>query len=150
MTMQISATLRGFELSESYQRSKNLAETWAHFRVTLSPLEPQTVDSYPDLAKRLLETYPHLRIHACDNGNYKSFPAELAKTEIAHAFEHIMIELLAQESDALRLDIKGQTAWNFSKDGQGVYRIRIKGFSSEDQARKISQQACIVFQDLSR
>lgn len=150
MSMQIFVTFRGFELNERFQQTGNLADTWAHFRVALDPIDPQTVDQCPQLAQKLIKKFPRFRIHSCDNGNYKSFPAELEKTEIAHAFEHVMIELLAHESNLSRLDIKGQTAWNFSKDGHGVYRVRIQGFTSEEQARRISQQACVVFQDLSR
>lgn len=150
--MGVWATIlfRGFEVQGEGSRPHDLTELWAHFRVTLDPHAPQHINGYPHLASKLLEQYPRLRVHACDNGASKSFAYELETTEVAHALEHLIIELLALETNRSRFDIKGQTAWNFARDGQGVYRLRIKGFSSEEQARRISQQACIIFADLSR
>lgn len=148
--LRISAVFRGFELNERYRETRDLADAWAHFRVVLDPLAPQTVDAYPHLASKLLETYPRMRAHACDNAARASFATELKTTEIAHAFEHLTAELLAQESQRSRLDIVGQTAWNFSLDGHGVYRVRIQGFQSEEQARRLSQRACIILEDLAR
>lgn len=149
MAIQANIVFRGFEVYDGYKPS-DLSELWAHFRVTLDPHAPQHMNEYPGFAQKLLAQYPRLRVHACDNGAAKSFAQELETTEVAHALEHLIVELLALETNRSRFDIKGQTAWNFSRDGQGVYRLRIKGFSSEEQARRISQQACIIFADLSR
>lgn len=150
MSISAAITLRGFELTKTYRETQKLSTTWAHFRVVLDSFQPQTMSDYPQCAQRLIEKFPHLRMHACDNETHSSFTRELATTEIPHALEHVMVELLAQESSLSRFDIKGQTGWDFKRDGYGVYRLRIKGFESEDQARRISQQACVIFQDLSR
>lgn len=150
MSIEATVVFRGFEVRDAFDRHEHLEDTWAHFRVRLSPRDGQNVSDYPGLAEKLIETYPHLRRHQCDNHKHASFATELATTEIPHAIEHVMVELLAQESHLSRFDIKGQTAWNFKHDGVGVYRMRIRGFSSEEQARRISQRACVVFQNLSR
>lgn len=150
MSVHASVVFRGFEVRDVFECADCLENTWAHFRVKLGPFAPQQVNDYPGLAEKLLKAYPHLRRHRCDNHKHASFLTELPTTEIAHALEHLMVELLAQESNLSRLDIKGQTAWDFKRDGAGAYRLRIQGFSSEDQARRISQQACVIFQDLSR
>lgn len=152
MAVHSTVIFRGFEIDNKYDQTQtqNFEDFWAHFRVRIDPFAPQRMNEYPGLAASLLANYPHLRSHACDNGAHKSFASELQDTEVAHALEHLMVELLAEESALSRFDIQGQTAWNFSKDGQGMYRMRIRGFSSEEQARRISQRACIIFEDLSR
>lgn len=150
MSVRVSIVFRGFEVRNVFDRPQHLENIWAEFRVKLDPFAPQHMNDYPGLAERLIQEYPHLRRHQCDNHTHVSFAKELATTEIPHALEHLMVELLAQESNLSRLDIKGQTAWNFKRDGAGTYRMRIKGFSSENQARRISQRACVIFQDLSR
>lgn len=77
---------------------------------------------------------------------------ELKDTEIAHAFEHVCIELLAQEHPELVRDsLVGKTGFNFAKDGPGVYRVVISGFSDAAEIEKAAASATqIIVQSLCR
>ncbi len=77
----------------------------------------------PGLASRALELLPGLRRHTCDNGSAHGIAAELADTETAHLLEHVAFELMALAGSPRSL--RGETAWDFSADGVGVYHVRL-------------------------
>lgn len=77
----------------------------------------------PQLADRVLELLPGLSRHSCENGSAHGIAAELADTETPHLLEHIAFELMALSGSPRTL--KGETAWDFSADGAGVYRVRL-------------------------
>ncbi len=77
----------------------------------------------PDLAERALGLLPGLRRHSCENGSAHGFAAELGATEAAHLLEHLAAELMALSGSPRTL--KGETTWDFSADGAGVYRVRL-------------------------
>jgi len=74
-------------------------------------------------AHRALTLLPGLRGHRCDNAAGKRFSDEVSDTELAHLLEHVALELmvLAGSPDTLR----GDTAWDRSADGPGVFRVRV-------------------------
>jgi len=117
------------------------------FKLKFAPGAAQRTDALPGFSKRLLSSLPQLRIHACHNGAHKSFAMELENTEIAHAFEHVAVELAAQLAKHPRAEMIGKTAWNFSIDGQGVYRVEIQGFDSCEEAREIACRARGLLQE---
>ena len=77
----------------------------------------------PSLAPRALELLPGLRRHSCENGSAHGIAAELADTETPHLLEHVAFELMALAGSPRSL--RGETAWDFSADGAGVYHVRL-------------------------
>ena len=119
----------------------------ALFKLEFAPNAPQHTDAIPGFPKRLLASLPQLRIHACDNGAHKSFAMELEDTETAHVFEHVVVELAAQIGRHPRVEITGKTGWNFDVDGPGVYRVKIQGLDSCEEAREIACRARELLQE---
>jgi len=77
----------------------------------------------PDLPARALGLLPGLSRHTCENGSAHGHIAELADTETPHLLEHVACELMALSGSPRSL--RGETAWDFSADGVGVYRVRL-------------------------
>jgi len=77
----------------------------------------------PGLADRALALLPGLRRHTCENGTAHGISAELSDTETPHLLEHLAVELMALSGSPRTL--KGETSWDFSADGTGVYRLRL-------------------------
>lgn len=96
-----------------------MAESVVEFAAT----EPWRTSDVPGTADRLMRLLPGLRGHRCDNGEGRTFAEELSDTELAHAFEHAALEVmaLAGSPDTLR----GETRWDFHADGRGVFRVRV-------------------------
>lgn len=82
-----------------------------------------STSAVPGLAERALELMPGLRRHSCENGSAHGIAAELAATETPHLLEHVAFELMALSGSPRTL--RGETAWDFSADGAGVYRVRL-------------------------
>ncbi len=79
----------------------------------------------PDAAVKLL---PGLVRHTCENDAGKDFVREIADTETPHLLEHIAAELMASSGSPRSL--KAHTAWDFARDGHGVFRVRL-GFDDD-------------------
>ena len=84
---------------------------------------PAKTSAAPGLADRALELMPGLARHTCENGSPHGIVAELADTETPHLLEHVAFELMALSGSPRTL--RGETAWDFSADGRGVYRVRL-------------------------
>jgi hypothetical protein len=89
----------------------------------------------------LFAELPGLRKHRCDNGRHRSFYEEARNTELAHLFEHLLIELAATSGSA-RENLCGATNLD---EAPARYRIRVSGFSSATQARDCRENAlCLL------
>lgn len=84
---------------------------------------PTRTSEASGLAERALELLPGLAKHTCENGSHHGIAAELADTETPHLLEHVAFELMALTGSPRTLH--GETAWDFSADGRGVYRVRL-------------------------
>ena len=73
---------------------------------------------------RALELLPGLATHRCVNDDGRTFAEELADTEVPHLFEHVVLELMAESGSPRSL--KGETAWDFRRDGRGVFRVSLE------------------------
>lgn len=73
---------------------------------------------------RALQVLPGLSSHRCLNDDGRTFAEELADTEVPHLFEHVVLELMAQSGSPRSL--KGETAWDFRRDGRGVFRVSLE------------------------
>lgn len=92
-------------------------------RVRCDPLRMRTSD-VPGLAERALAALPGLARHACDNAEALPARDELADTEVAHLFEHVAVELL--RLGAPHPANRGETEWDFARDGSGVFRVTLR------------------------
>jgi hypothetical protein len=76
------------------------------------------------VAERALEVLPGLARHRCFNEAGRTFAEELADTEVPHLFEHVVLELMAEAGSPRSL--KGETEWDFKRDGHGVFRVSLE------------------------
>lgn len=90
--------------------------------VRFAPGEPLRTD--PALASRALALLPGLARHRCDNATGATFSAEARDTEIAHLVEHVACELSALAGS--RRTLRGETAWDFERDGRGVFHVTLQ------------------------
>lgn len=98
----------------------------ATFGVEIPRGAPLTTSAYPGVVDRALSRYPALSQHRCDNGRKLGTREEFADTELAHLFEHILIEELVA-AGALRGALSGETFWRFESTGWGRYTVRVGG-----------------------
>jgi hypothetical protein len=85
--------------------------------------EPMRTSDSSGLAGRAVELLPGLSGHTCDNGSAHGILGELADTETPHLLEHVAFELMALAGSPRTL--RGETSWDFSVDGHGVFRVRL-------------------------
>lgn len=76
------------------------------------------------VVERALQVLPGLASHRCLNDDERTFAEELTDTEVPHLFEHVVLELMAQSGSPRSL--KGETAWDFRRDGRGVFRVSLE------------------------
>lgn len=76
------------------------------------------------IADRALTALPGLARHRCLNDDGRPFAEELADTEVPHLFEHVVLELMAEAGSPRSL--RGETAWDFRRDGHGVFRVSLE------------------------
>lgn len=87
------------------------------------------------ITSQIPSTYPLLRQFLptifrckCFNGANLAFSEEVQDTEVAHLFEHILLEYLCHakvSSGVERITFKGETSWNWLMDPKGVFYIEI-------------------------
>ncbi len=75
------------------------------------------------MASRVMRRMPLMAGHTCDNSGGLRFSDEAADTEVAHLLEHVAVEILART--APQRGCRGETAWDFSRDGRGVFRVTV-------------------------
>lgn len=75
-------------------------------------------------ADRALGVLPGLARHHCHNDEDLTFADELADTEVPHLFEHVVLELMAEAGSPRSL--RGETEWDFKRDGRGVFRVSLE------------------------
>lgn len=85
---------------------------------------PMRTSSVPGVAERALKVLPTLEQHWCDNPAGRPFAEEIADTEVPHLFEHVIMEIMALSGSPRTL--RGQTRWDFKKDGRGVFRVSVE------------------------
>lgn len=78
----------------------------------------------PGLAEQALALLPGLRRHSCDNDKGHDALREFADTETPHLLEHVAAELMALAGSSRSL--RGETLWDFRRDGEGVFRVRLR------------------------
>lgn len=88
--------------------------------------DPARLRTSPDaeIAGRVLALLPGLASHRCENNDGLSFAEELSDTEVPHLFEHVVLELMAEAGSPRSL--RGETSWDFKRDGRGVFRVSLE------------------------
>jgi cyanophycin synthetase len=76
------------------------------------------------VAERALELLPGLASHRCSEADGRGFVEEMKNTEVPHLFEHLVLELMAEAGSPR--DLKGETAWDFRRQGHGVFRVSVE------------------------
>ncbi len=79
----------------------------------------------PQLPRHLFRLLPRMRRHTCHNDSGNTFCQECRETEIAHLFEHIIIELQLQAQQEPTDVLRGETEWNWHVDPRGRYRVSV-------------------------
>lgn len=92
--------------------------------VHVDPSETLRTSQSAAAADRALGVLPGLARHRCHNGDGLTFADELADTEVPHLFEHVVLELMAEAGSPRSL--RGETEWDFKRDGRGVFRVSLE------------------------
>ena len=111
------------------------------------PGEPLRTTEAPGLAEGIVAALPGLRGHRCDNDAGVPFPDELRDTELAHVVEHAALELMAMAGSPVTL--RGETSWDFAKDGRGVFHVRL-AYDDDLVAIGALRHACELVRSLAR
>jgi hypothetical protein len=102
---------------------------------------PLRSSAYPGLADGALAAMPSLASHTCDNDRGLTAADELADTELPHVLEHIALALLKRAG--VRGTIRGETSWDFERDGAGVFLVVIEG--ADPGAARVAVQEAAEF-----
>jgi hypothetical protein len=105
-------------------RVRRLQGSRGRFDVAVSFRPDEPLRTTPEVAARALELLPGLARHSCENDTGKTFPEELADTEVAHLFEHVTLELMAEAGSPRTL--RGETTWDFERDGRGTFHVSLE------------------------
>jgi hypothetical protein len=85
---------------------------------------PLRTSSVPRLPQEVLRLLPGILRHRCECGSAHGIASELHDTELAHLLEHVALELMALSGSPRSL--RGETVWDFAKDGHGVFRVALE------------------------
>lgn len=96
-----------------------------HLEALVRVGDPQFMrtSAIPGLAQRALALLPGLARHTCENDDGRNALREFGDTETPHLLEHLACELMASSGSPRSL--RGETAWDFGRDGRGVFRVRL-------------------------
>lgn len=87
-----------------------------------------TTKAIPQTLSILKRRLPTIFLSKCFNDNKYSFLREAKNTEIAHLFEHILLEylgILKRGNGRVRYVHNGVTWWNWVEEARGVFHISI-------------------------
>lgn len=101
-----------------------VASSYLEVRIRVPVVKYRLTSEAPGLADRLFGVFPGLARHTCVNGTRHGFRREAEATETAHLFEHVACEIMALAGSPRGL--RAATAWDFSQDGDGVYRVTLE------------------------
>ena len=107
-------------------------------------LEPSSARITAQQAQRALELLPNLARHVCVNDKGETFGAEISGTEPAHLFEHVVIELMAQEHGGDGAGLMGHTAFTSER---GLMETKIT-FRDDIVALVCIKRACWFVNEL--
>ena len=116
-----------YTLSITHQKKKTRIYMQLHI--------PHVTTRHFPMTKPLLELYvPSIFRSICYNDDKLPFHKEVARTELGHLFEHILLEYLCiikLESGLDTATYEGVTDWNWIRDPKGTFRITIHMIEDE-------------------
>lgn len=89
-------------------------------------VEAITTRDMPFVVPFLRQTLPEVLDTKCFNPKKLPFIKEVANTEVAHLFEHVILSLLCNEkcrSGVTGAHFRGETRWNWYKYPRGTFQI---------------------------
>lgn len=93
-----------------------------------------TTKSLPHTYKFLKKNIPSILKCQCFNDDGLPFSKEVRQTEMAHLFEHILLDQLCQEKSAeIDAEYSGQTEWNWNKNPVGSFKVTIGSKKHEEK-----------------
>ena len=92
--------------------------------ITVGGAETLRTSADERVSERAMEMLPGLGRHRCDNNQRRTFADEIGDTEVPHLFEHVVLELMALAGSPRSL--RGETVWDFRRDGDGVFRVSLE------------------------
>lgn len=104
--------------------SIEVGEKRVEARVRVTDSRYTRTSAAPGIATRAVQLLPGLTRHTCQNSIGGRALREFADTETPHLLEHVAVELMALAGSPRSL--KGETAWDFARDGYGVFRVRME------------------------
>lgn len=90
--------------------------------------KPFTTASYPRTITILANSLPRVLQSTCFNDKQLPFRQEAQQTEIAHLFEHILLEYLCIDYLSTGIStatFKGLTSWDWKKEKAGTFHIAV-------------------------
>jgi len=96
-------------------------------RITMKlPEALLTTEHIPNIHSFLLHNLPSIFKSTCYNPENLRFSDEVKKTEIAHLFEHMVLEYLVLTNTHVRNRFyEGVTSWDWRKEEFGIFHIRL-------------------------
>jgi len=113
--------------------------------ISVDPKKQKT-SQLPNFSKNLLEKMPQLEHHFCDNDEKRDFIHELEDTEMAHAFEHVLLENIAINDKSAKC-ISATTEWNWQAGPRYYYWININ-YDKKDVLKKSLHQTWQLFNSI--
>lgn len=92
--------------------------------IRFEPDQPLRTSGRAGLVDAVVRTLPGLKGHRCHNNEGLGFAEEMRDTEVAHLIEHVALEIMALAGSPETL--RGDTAWDFARDGRGVFAVRLE------------------------
>lgn len=93
-----------------------------------------TTSAHPGLQSFLGSELPSIFTCSCDNPDQNSFAQEVTNTELAHLFEHVLLEYLCDEkisTNTYPVAYSGRTFWGDRDLPKGTFRIKISMSDTE-------------------
>lgn len=104
------------------------------------------------LTKQILEKeLPDVLSTECFNEKDLPFEEEVEDTEIAHLFEHILLQMLySEKTRALKTktEYNGNTKWNWKEEQQGTFHIEIDSGYSDGVILKESIKKAVLLTEM--
>lgn len=105
--------------------SQGLRETGIKMRLFTNYISTESLPNTYSILQRFL---PSILDSKCFNEENLTFDEEVRATEVGHLFEHIILEYLTKLKlfyDNEDISFSGTTTWDWTRDEQGVFHIKI-------------------------
>lgn len=110
----------------NYSISLKVGEKTSYINMVIHDNRLLTSD-FPQTYQVLLKLAPDVLMTHCFNEQGLPFKQEVINTELAHLFEHILIQKLStlRKSCGKNSTYSGTTYWNWNEEPEGVFHIKL-------------------------